>query len=221
MKVCTDACLLGAWAAQKINTKNLHPNNILDIGTGTGLLALMLAQKTTAQIDAVEIDAAAAIQAAENCKQSPWSERLHVFNSSILEFHPLKKYDCIISNPPFFQDDLLSNDAAKNVAKHHSSLDFSGLLQSSLHLLHPNGFIILLIPYHRTAYLQKISGENGLCTNEMLFVKQSPSHTFFRTIILLSKKQQEIKKEELIIHNQYRQYSAAFTALLQDYYLML
>src|SRR4051794_22993532 len=100
MKVCTDACIFGAFVARQIANRNLAVSNILDIGTGTGLLSLMLAQKMTAAIDAIEIDKAAFEQAKQNFEQSPWKSRLTIINTDARHFNPGNKFDCIISNPP-------------------------------------------------------------------------------------------------------------------------
>ena len=117
MKVCTDACLFAAWVAAYLQKNKINPGSILDIGTGTGLLSLMLAQKTLALIDAVEINIDAALQAKENFNASPWKQRLNVFETGILQYNTQMKYDLIISNPPFFNNDLLSPDKNKNTAK--------------------------------------------------------------------------------------------------------
>ena len=113
MKVCTDACMLGAWTAGKLGGSGI--NNILDIGCGTGLLSLMLSQKINASIDAVEIDADAAKQAGENISASPWAANIRVIHTSLQEFMPKKKYDLIICNPPFYENDLRSEHENKNV----------------------------------------------------------------------------------------------------------
>ena len=110
MKVCTDACIFGAWAAGKLKESSISVRHILDIGCGTGLLSLMLAQNTNADIDAVEINTDAASQAKENILQSPGINKIKVINASILEFVPEKNYDFIICNPPFYEDDLKSPD---------------------------------------------------------------------------------------------------------------
>ncbi len=221
LKVCTDACLLGAWAVEKISQRYIEVNNILDIGAGTGLLSLMLAQKTTGVIDAIEINEAAAGQAGQNFSASPWAKRIFNFNTGIQEFSTDKKYDFIISNPPFFQNDLLSSDAAKNAAKHATTLTLATLLKAINFHLCTDGFAAILIPWHRTEYLKKLTAAQGLFINEMLFVKQTPAHDFFRSLILLSKKEGKEKTDALTIHEEQRQYSAGFTNLLKDYYLKL
>ena len=221
MKVCTDACLLGAWTAEKMNDRKFLPKNILDIGTGTGLLSLMLAQKTKAVVHAIELDENAAAQATDNFHKSPWADHIFLFHTSIQRFPATIKYDWIISNPPFFEDDLHSDDAAKNAAKHDTTLTIDELLKAINIHLKDDGYASLLIPYHRVAYLNSLLTRRGLFINETLFVKQTPKHGFFRAIILLSKIQLEAKSEELVIHDEHRNYTPAFTGLLKEYYLKL
>lgn len=220
MKVCTDACLFGAWVAEKISGYT-SIKNILDIGAGTGLLSLMLAQKTTAAIDAVELNKEAALQAAENFNASPWKERLQVYETSIYDFNPGKKYDCIISNPPFFEDDLRSSNASKNAAKHDTTLMLDELLHQIKRLLKDDGIASVLIPFHRTAYLEKIISDNGFFVHEKLLVKQSVEHNYFRSQLIFSRQLKEPVIKELFIHNAERQYSDEFTTLLKNYYLKL
>lgn len=220
MKVCTDACLLGAWAAEKIAVLP-SVKNILDIGTGTGLLSLMIAQKNATTIDAVELEENAAQQAAGNFSVSPWKERLQVFNTAIDQFDPGKKYDVIISNPPFFGDDLKSNNAFKNAAKHDSTLTLDELLQQIKRLLKENGTAYILIPFHRINYLEKLASDNGFFINEKLLVKQSVDHGYFRSLLMLSNQPGAVHTKELAIHDAQKLYSDEFTALLKDYYLKL
>ncbi|MEI9959279.1 MAG: methyltransferase [Ferruginibacter sp.] len=155
MKVCTDACLFGAYVADELQSRTYGTAaNILDIGTGTSLLSLMLAQKTTVPIDAVEINEAAFTQTKENIQQSAWKENITVYNTDIIQFESGKKYDCIISNPPFFEADLLSDDKNKNAAKHDTTLTLQQLLQNIERLLSDNGFFAVLLPYHRSSYFE-------------------------------------------------------------------
>lgn len=220
MKVCTDACLFGAWVADKIGT-DTSTRNILDIGTGTGLLSLMLAQKTNAAIEAAELDKEAALQAAENFSASPWKERLQVFETGIHDFNPAKQYDCIISNPPFFEDDLRSENAAKNAAKHDTTLTLDELIRQVKRLLKEDGTACILVPFHRTAYLEKLVTDNGFFIHEKLLVKQSVGHHYFRSQLIFSRQPKEMVTDEIFIHDEQRQYSTRFTALLKNYYLKL
>jgi len=221
MKVCTDACVLGAFTAKLVENADHAPKHILDIGSGTGLLALMLAQKSAASIDAIEMNEAAAGQAAENFAQSPWAAKIHLMQGSIQQFISSKKYDLIISNPPFFEDDLRSVNAQKNEAKHDSSLTFQELVDAIRDNLAEDGFATVLLPYHRTPYFKNICEEAGLFVNHVMLLQQSPQHNFFRSIVVLAKQKKDYLEETLVIHDDQRQYSPAFTALLKDYYLKL
>src|SRR5665213_2269699 len=118
MKVCTDSCLFGAWISDKIERRKNNVKTILDIGTGTGLLSLMLAQKTTATISAVEIDINSSEEADQNFKRSPWADRLSIIHADIKSWRAQHQYDLIICNPPFYEDDLLPDDIGKNISKH-------------------------------------------------------------------------------------------------------
>jgi tRNA1Val (adenine37-N6)-methyltransferase len=222
MKVCTDACILGAWTAEMIEQTELHPGNILDIGCGTGLLSLMLAQKTSAAISAIEIDANAAAQAKENISQSPWKEQITLFNLPIQRFTNPHKYDLIICNPPFFEDDLKSPDETKNNSKHDTALKLDELVFYMKQHMNKNGSAVILLPFHRTDYFSSLLRTNNLFIKESLFLKQSPGHSYFRSIILLSNENvQPIESNELTIHDEHREYTKEFKKLLKDYYLKL
>ena len=221
MKVCTDACILGAWTAKKILGQTEQPALILDVGTGTGLLALMLAQKTAATVHAVEMNPDAAKKAEENFVASPWADRISIFHTAIQEFPHTLRYEWIISNPPFFEDDLTSGDAAKNAAKHDSTLTLRELIFNIRQLMENHGQATLLIPYYRTAYFEDLVKQEGLFVNEYLFVKQSPRHGFFRTLLLLSRQDKLPVKSQMSIHDHSRNYTTEFAELLRDYYLKL
>jgi tRNA1Val (adenine37-N6)-methyltransferase len=209
MKVCTDACLFGAWVAQRINAEK-----ILDIGAGTGLLTLMLAQQSGATIDAVEIDEHAFEQASENFNASPWASRLKVFHSSIQEFTG-EQYDLIISNPPFFNNDLKSVDGKRNLALHSQALGLEELVASVKRLLADKGAFAILLPFHRAAYFEELAEKNKLYVKEKVLVKQSPAHDFFRVMYLLSNidPPPETLQSEIVIND------PLFKELLKEYYL--
>jgi len=221
MKVTTDGCLFGGIAAAKIQKTKINIQSTLDIGTGTGLLSLMLAQKLTTTIDAVEIDEATSSQAKENFAGSPWKDRLHIYNADILTFASDKKYDCIITNPPFFEDDLRSSDINKNNAKHDTALTLKQLLQAiDLHLKE-DGIFFILLPFHRVAYFEKEAAVFNFFPAEKINVRQMPTHDLFRTILLFTTKEIPINIEELTIKENDNTYTAGFTELLKDFYLHL
>jgi tRNA1Val (adenine37-N6)-methyltransferase len=222
MKVCTDACLFGAWAAERIQHPKSAIRNILDIGTGTGLLSLMLAQQTDAIIDAVEIDEAATTQARQNFEESPWKDRLNVYNSAIQELDQRtnKRYDLIISNPPFFENDLRGDNAKRNIALHSSELSLDELLNAIDKHLKDDGSFAVLLPYHRTAYFEKLAGLKYFL-QEKILVKQTPKHNYFRSMLLFGATKAEIKEGEIIIREEDELYGETFITLLKDYYLNL
>lgn len=242
MKVCTDACLFGAFVANcqlPIGNPLTEPRgqdavHCLDIGTGTGLLSLMLAQKNDSVIiDAFEIDTDAAQQAKENFTASPWGDRLEVFNKDVLILAPdpfiepdkqkavRKKYDLIICNPPFFEDDLLSPDDTKNKAKHSTALTLVELLHiADIHVTAGGSFAVLL-PYLRVDYFIEEAARVDLHLNKQILVKQSPKHNFFRGILFFSRIEKEVEQMEIAIKDEADQYTAAFAEALKDYYLYL
>lgn len=221
MKVCTDACLFGAWVAEKISKDN-NIKQVLDIGTGTGLLSLMLAQNMNASIDAVELNKDAADQAEENFSKSLWGNQLSIFNCNIAEHTTAYKYDFIISNPPFFENDLKSADEERNAAMHSSTLTLQNLLLQVKSLLNHNGKVAVLIPYKRCNYFEQLLIENDFFIHQQLNVKQSVNHDFFRSQYIFSLQPgTALERNELMIHDSNKQYTTAFTDLLKDYYLKL
>lgn len=222
MKVCTDACLFGAFVANEIQSgKQDAIKNILDIGTGTGLLSLMLAQKLHASIDTVEIDTSAFEQAKENIAQSLFKEKIEIFNADITQFSTGKKYDYIISNPPFFEDDLKSDNEKKNAAKHDITLTLQELLHNIDRLLNTKGFFAVLLPFHRSKYFEEEAANLNLYLTKKISVKQTPKHNYFRSILIFSRKSAISLQEEISIKNDDEKYTDEFTNLLKDYYLYL
>jgi tRNA1Val (adenine37-N6)-methyltransferase len=222
MKVCTDSCLFGAWIAKKIENKVIDPQRILDIGSGTGLLSLLIAQKSESLIDAVEIDQESFGQTVQNFMESPYSSRLQAYLHNIKDWKSETKYDLIISNPPLFENDLKSEKQNKNAAKHSDHLSFSELLFSIKNHLAANGNFAVLLPFHRNEYFKKLAGENDFFLKEELLVKQTPSHSYFRSILFFSLFPSEgFSKKEIIIKDQTGNYTGDFKILLKDYYLNL
>ncbi len=236
MKVCTDACLFGAWAVESLEPKaqslKLKAQKILDIGTGTGLLSLMFAQKfTDAIIDAVEMDEAAAMQATANFQASPWKERLKVYNTTIQQFNqstiqPINQsinqlYNFIICNPPFFDNDLKSSDQKRNLALHSEALSLEELIIAIDNSLETDGNFAVLLPYHRTKYFEQLAAAKNFHLAEKMLVKQTPKHGYFRSMLLFGREPFATVEKEIIIKNESNAYTIEFAALLKDYYLNL
>jgi tRNA1Val (adenine37-N6)-methyltransferase len=221
MKVCTDACLFGAWCAAALEGKTNPRQTLLDVGTGTGLLALMLRQKNDVQLDAVELDEAAAAQAQQNVAASPWPTAIKVVNSNVLDMGILKKYDYIISNPPFYETDLKSPDPKRNTAHHSQALPLHALLHFIASSLQEKGRFFLLLPYKRYTTIQALLRQEGLYLHQEVLARQTRNHAPFRVMVQggFSKKKTETATITIVEDGQ--QYTDAFAALLKDYYLYL
>ena len=245
MKVCTDACLFGAWVSQKTLVQNA--SNIIDIGTGTGLLSLMLAQVTEsskASITAIEIESQAAAEASSNFNISKWSDRLVLVNNSIQNFtanigkgelvsNGLNNtnnnllFDIVISNPPFYEGDLKSPDANKNKAAHSTELPWSILVENVANLLSGAGSFFVLVPTLRAYTMQKLAEAHELHLMEEVLVYNDAKHLPFRSFLHFQKNSNTLDKEisvlrnKIVIKNSDNTYSNAFTELLKDYYLHL
>lgn len=219
MKVCTDACILGAWFAEKIP----HHGTILDIGSGTGLLMMMLAQKSKAYIHGIELNISCFKQLKENICQNNWKERLRIFPGDVRSYIFPDKYDFIITNPPFFENDLLSQSEGENLAKHCKELTLQELIAViDRHLYNPGAFGILL-PFDRWEYFNNLSEESHFYLREKLFVRHSTDHNFSRAILHYSRhKENYIPAFEISIYQKENAaYTKEFTELLKDYYLYL
>jgi tRNA1Val (adenine37-N6)-methyltransferase len=219
MKVCTDACVLGAWAEVE------QAENILDIGAGTGLLSLMAAQRNkSARVTAVELEENAFAQASENVEQSPFSSQIRVLHSAIQDFNPDTKFDCIITNPPFFQSDLKSPDPKINQAHHSDSLTFEDLLTAVERLLAPDGIWNVLLPVDEGIIFQNKAEEIGWFTSRKLTLFHQKDRQPFR--LLMSFKHSKPVDNDLLISELFiyeedgKTYTNSFKKLLKDYYLI-
>lgn len=224
MKVTTDSCLFGAWCASQIKKLPLQTGNLLDIGAGTGLLSLMVAQQAEARIKAIEIEMEAAQQATENAAASPWRHRVQVINGDILLYSPTERFDCIISNPPFYENSLKASDESKNRAHHNTALSLALLLPVIRNLLNPAGNFFLLLPFARWNEIGELTAANNLYINKSIAVRQSPAHPPFRVMVQgsnVTNKEKPVSTAEIVVKDGNGQYTAAFTALLRDYYLFL
>jgi len=228
MKVTTDGCLFGAWLAERVRSSELGVRSletVLDIGTGTGLLSLMLAQKNPGlQIDAIEIDKEAAEQAVENVRSSPWKDRINVIYGDARNQRFPKKYDLILSNPPFYENELKAVNAKQNMAHHNEGLLFSAVLDLITGNLSEDGYYFLLLPYKRNKEIKKILIDHALSIQHITFVRQSMNHDYFRLLVSGSRHNErpvETMINEIVIKDGNDHYTPEFTRLLEPYYLHL
>ncbi len=216
MKVGTDGVLLGAWVPLRNEDRQL-----LDVGTGTGLIALMLAQRTAdAQITALDIDADCVEQARENVEGSPWKERVAVVQSAVQDFYAEFRYDLIVSNPPYFENSLYSPDAARTRARHTASLPFEELLAAVDRLLAADGRFAVVLPTDAVDRFLHRAVVN-LWLERRLDVRTTPRRAPKRTLLLFSRRQPETlpANEELVIQTAPETFTAEYRALTRDFYL--
>jgi len=218
MKVCTDACIFGAWFADKVPDHS----TILDVGSGTGLLMMMLAQKSRSEVHGIELDLASFKQMKENINQNKWRERLKAYPGDARTYSFPIKYDFIIANPPFFENDLPSDSVREQVAKHSKELTLDELVEIITGNLEPHGGFGILLPYQRWQYFDKLVGYSGFHLSEKLFVRQSLRHDFFRAVLNYSRnKDRYVPSFDLVIQKEDGAYTEEFVELLKDYYLYL
>jgi tRNA1Val (adenine37-N6)-methyltransferase len=215
MKVCTDACILGAWFSGKIPLNALT----LDAGSGTGLLMLMLAQKNNGRFHGIEIDFDSYQQSNENIKLSKWNDRMQILPGDFCTYSFPKKYDFIISNPPFFDKSLPSPQLKKNIARHSYTLTLEQLLEGISLNLKPTGSFGVLLPYNRTSFFEKLAIGKNYHLIEKLLVKQSPKDKYFRSILHFSTIKSFTADYELAILENQGGYTHEFKDLMKEYYL--
>lgn len=216
MKVGTDGVLLGAWA--DISTCK----RILDIGCGSGIISIMAAQRSNAQIIGVEIDAAAASQAAENAGRSEWKERIEIICNDILEYTPEEPFDAIISNPPFFSNALKSSDCERNLARHDDTLTCSALLARASQLLTSEGTLSVVVPHEAAAKWCDEALFKGLSARRITHVRTLPHKPIKRTLIEFTKKACPVATtEEFLLEETAGIYSEQARKLLRDFYLKI
>ena len=220
MKVTTDGCLFGAWVAGEIQNLKVENRNVLDIGCGTGLLSLMVAQKNNIGLDAIEIDKDAAAQAMKNIEASPWKNRINVIHADVLQWDTYKKYHCIISNPPFYETELKSGKATKDIAHHDDGLKLSELLLYIKKHLTADGIFYLLLPAKREKEFEGLLKVHHLHLHKKVVVKQTTAHSPFRVMIKAANKKSKLISEGMAVKNS-NEYTLEFIALLKDFYLYL
>lgn len=215
MKVCTDSSIFGAWAGPEDVHKKIYA---LDIGTGTGLLSLILAQRfENIFMDAVEIEAAAAKQAGENFMQSPWAKKLNVICADIAQMPGRKKYDFIICNPPFFNNILKSPEPKKNLAKHVDTLDEMALLKMMEQHIQEDGRFALMLSFDRREICINAAATMGWFPEKELWVKQTPVHNYFRAMIQFERKQQQPCIQSMCIKDADNIYSNEYNFLMRNF----
>lgn len=219
MKIGTDGVLLGAWA-----NINHNPISILDIGAGTGLIALMLAQRSPQSfIEAIEIDADAFEQCAGNFENSIWNDRLFCYHASLLEYveEVEDNYDLIVCNPPFYSEDYKTNNKARDLARFNDAMPFEHLLYTVAKLLDDNGKFCTIIPYKEQDRFVRLANQVHLHLNEVTLVRGNTNSEFKRSLLCFSRQESELQTDELTIEINRHQYTPEYIELTKEFYLKM
>ncbi len=216
MKVGTDAVLLGVWTpVEGVKT-------VLDIGTGCGILTLLLAARhPEVHVDAVEIDPASCVEAEENFRQSPFNGRLRLFCSAVEDFRKGEgpQYDLVISNPPFFINDHRSPHPARRLARHTDTLPYDRLIVSVVRLLHPAGCFSVVLPYRESGYFLKLAAKAGLYLRQRMLIFPKPCREPNRVNLLLGFEKGPVMEQKLIIRNEEGTLTSQYSDMVKNYYL--
>jgi tRNA1Val (adenine37-N6)-methyltransferase len=220
MKIGTDAVLLGAWCPIDNN-----PFSVLDIGAGTGILSLMLAQRSNAkQIDSLEIDEEAYEQCVENFENSPWSDRLFCFHAGLDEFvdEPEDEYDIIISNPPFYSEDYKTDSSQRDLARFQDALPFEDLIEATDLLLSENGIFAVIIPYKEEERFIDLCAEVELFPVKVTRIKGSHTTTIVRSLLAFKRYELSVlTADELVVEISRHEYTDDYINLTKDFYLKM
>lgn len=220
MKVGTDSVLLGAWCPIDNN-----PKSVLDIGAGTGILSLMLAQRTNAeQIDAVEIDEEAYEQCVSNYENSPWSDRLFCYHAGLDELveDPEDEYDIIISNPPFYTEDFKTDNAQRDLARFQDALPFEDLVEAADLLLSENGIFAVIIPFKEEEKFIDLCAEFELYPVKVTRVKGSHKTPIVRSLMAFKRYELSVlTADELVVEINRHEYTDGYINLTKDFYLKM
>ena len=229
MKIGTDGVLLGAWTPIENNLFS-----ILDIGTGTGIIALMLAQRSSAsQIDALEIDEDAYEQATDNFENSPWNDRLFCFHAGLDEFveepeddpsnsELAQQYDLIVSNPPFYSEDYKSSNDQRDLARFQDAMPFEDLIEAAALLLSENGTFCVIIPFKEEEKFLELANEYELYPLKITRIKGTPTTEIKRSLLAFSRnKTPDFITDELVIETARHQYTPEYIELTKDFYLKM
>ncbi len=215
-RVTTDSVLLGAWARIE------DAGSVLDIGTGTGLLALMAAQRSSARIVAIEPDNGSFVQAGLNFQASQWKERMTLLNLAVQDFNPEAGlgFDAIIANPPYFVDSLLNPDEAKARTRHTLTLSQSDLVEAAARLMNPGGALHLVLPVTEAERFLSIAVSYGFFCSRRMLVRPTASQSPSRVLMTLSRENGPVAEEEIVIEKGGRHiYSDEYVSLTKDFYL--
>jgi len=219
MKIGTDGVLLGAWTSIKTN-----PFSILDIGAGTGVLSLMLAQRSQAQvIEALEIDDQAYEQCVDNFEQSQWNDRLFCYHASLEEFAAEIEdtYDLILCNPPFYSETYKTNNTQRDLARFQDAMPFEHLLESVAVLLSDNGLFSVVIPFSEEDHFIRLASKVQLFPKRVTQVKGSPTSETKRSLIEFTPLETSTEISQLIIETSRHQYTQDYINLTKDFYLKM
>ncbi|WP_299434883.1 methyltransferase [uncultured Aquimarina sp.] len=219
MKIGTDGVLLGSWVPISDEV-----NSILDIGAGTGVIGLMMAQRSYAEtIDALEIDDNAYEQAVENFEASDWGDRLFCYHASFQEFFQEieDEYDLLVSNPPFYADNYKTSDISRDTARFEDALPFEHLFVGASHLLSEKGKFAVILPFKEEERAIGIAKKTGLYPQKITRVKGNPSSEIKRSMLLFGFNEVAFESSELIIENARHQYTSEYIELTKDFYLKM
>ena len=220
MKVGTDSVLLGAWCPIENN-----PFSVLDIGAGTGILSLMIAQRSNAeQIDALEIDEEAYEQCVENFENSPWGDRLFCFHAGLDEFvdEPEDEYDLIISNPPFYSEDYKTENSKRDLARFQEAMPFDDLVEAADLLLSENGIFAVIIPYKEEEKFIDLCAEVELFPVKVTRIKGTPNTEIKRSLLAFKRYELPVlEADELVIETSRHKYTEEYIDLTKDFYLKM
>ena len=216
MKVGTDGCLLGGWF------DITESREILDIGCGSGLIAIMAAQRSNATITGIEIDCDAAMQATRNVNNSPWKERIEIVNRNLLEYNPGKLFDTIVSNPPYFVNSLKCDNTSRTLARHSDSLSSRDFFRKADELLTPDGRICIIIPCDILKEWENSAAEYGFYPTLTTSVKTTPRKAAKRALVEFTREGHTTAREEtLILECSPGKYSEEAKMILRDFYLKI
>ncbi|WP_204344932.1 tRNA1(Val) (adenine(37)-N6)-methyltransferase [Psychroserpens algicola] len=219
MKIGTDGVLLGAWTSVE-----QHPFSILDIGAGTGVLSLMLAQRSHAEvIEALEIDDSAYEQCVDNFEQSPWNDRLFCYHASLEEFAEEieDQYDVIICNPPFYSETFKTKSKQRDLARFQDAMPFEHLIESVAVLLSESGLFSVVIPFSEEQQFIAMASNAGLFPKRITRVKGSPASELKRSLIEFTYSKTEVETSELIIETERHHYTKDYIELTKDFYMKM